>query len=279
MNVLGLKSRLGVTALSLMVLASANVLGAGNAPRDLLPAKIRDAGVIKVASDVHFPPMEYIPEGEKLPIGLDVDLANALGDVLGVKFEFVNTQFSGIVAAIQAGRYDIGMSAINNTKARSEQVNFVDYLINPGTSAAVLKGNPEGIKAESDLCGKRVAVLTGTTQQEQLGKISEACKAAGKPLVTVLPFPLESGALLALKSNRASATVAGGLPVAYHVKVSNGALEGIPLVAPTIRYGIAVTKSNTELLAALQSALKEVMAKGTYDEIIKKWGAEKYGIK
>ena len=86
--------------------------------REMLPDNIRAAGEITVASDTNFPPFEYIPPGSSEPIGLDVDITNALGEVLGVRFRYVSTAFDGIIPALQAGRSDVGISAMNVTVER-----------------------------------------------------------------------------------------------------------------------------------------------------------------
>jgi len=74
----------------------------------MLPDKFKQSGTIVVATDPTYPPNEFLPEGEQTPAGMDIDLANALGQVLGLKVTIEPASFDGILAGINAGRYDIG---------------------------------------------------------------------------------------------------------------------------------------------------------------------------
>src|SRR5438876_1954730 len=130
-----------------------------------LPKAVRDSGVIKVGSDIEYPPVESYKEGTKQDEGLDVDIANAIGEKLGVRLQFVDdTDFAGIITALRAGRFDIIMSAMNDTAdRRGKGVDFIDYF-RAGTSIIAKKGNPQGLQTLDDLCGKTVAVQQGTIQ-------------------------------------------------------------------------------------------------------------------
>src|SRR5205823_5684930 len=118
-----------------------------------LPAAIQSSKVIRVGSDIEYPPIEFYKENTTQTEGLDYDLAQAMGAKLGVKFKFIDdTDFAGIIGAMQAGRFDIIMSAMNDTaERRAKGADFVDYFT-AGTSIIVQKGNPKGIKTPDDLC-------------------------------------------------------------------------------------------------------------------------------
>ena len=114
----------------------------------MLPADIQEAGVVRVASGVSFPPMEFFDTDNETVLGFDADLGKALGEVLGVEFEFQNTNFDGIIGGLEAGRYDLALTSMIDKKERQASVDFVDYL-NSGLAFMTLKGNPEGLKAET----------------------------------------------------------------------------------------------------------------------------------
>ena len=115
---------------------------------DLLPADIKNAGVVRVASGVSFPPMEYFDNDNKTVLGFDADLGKALGEVLGVEFKFQNTNFDGIIGGLKAGRYDLGLTSMIDKKERQAEVDFVDYL-SSGVTFMVAKGNPEGLTEQT----------------------------------------------------------------------------------------------------------------------------------
>ncbi|MEU2631935.1 transporter substrate-binding domain-containing protein [Kitasatospora sp. NPDC007106] len=133
-----------------------------------LPEAVRKAGKVRVATDVPYPPFEmYVSEGSKEITGIDYDLGQAIGARLGVRFEFTGQKFDGLLPAVQAGKFDAVMSAMTDKKERQQAVDFVDY-VNAGPGWLVRKGNPDGIKVVTDVCGRSVSVQTGTNHQKIL---------------------------------------------------------------------------------------------------------------
>lgn len=242
-----------------------------DAAKAALPADIKAKGVITVATDPSYPPIESFKAGTKEIVGLDPDLAAAMGDVLGVKFELKEAVFDGIIAGLKAKRFDIAMSAMSDTKKRQATVSFVDYF-NAGTSIMVAKGNPKGVTGIDGLCGLTVAAENGTVQITQAEAAGKACTDAGKAAVTVSGFPDQNGAITALRSGRAQAVLADSPVNAYSVEQSKDAFE-VVAGAPTEPgpYGIAIPKDNADLVKAIQLALQEVISSGKYDEILTKY--------
>jgi polar amino acid transport system substrate-binding protein len=256
---------------------------AGNPLFQKLPASIQKAKEIKVGSDIEYAPIEFFKEGTQQVQGLDWDLAQALGAKLGVKMTFVNdTDFANIITALRAGRFDIIMSAMNdNSERRGKGVDFIDYFT-AGTSIIVKKGNPQGVHSYSDLCGKTIAVQSGTTQdQTTIPEQDKKCTAAGKPKINTLRFEKDTDALLQVKSGRAVADLEDFPVAAYNAKTSGGGndFEVVGQQVDTGTYGIAVPRDNTQLRDALQAALKAVVNDGTYDQILNKWGVGQGALK
>lgn len=250
--------------------ASAGPLAKDDAIAAMLPADIRSAGVVRVASGVSFPPMEYFDTDNKTVLGFDADLGAALGQVLGVKFEFQNTNFDGIIGGLDAGRYDLSLTSMIDKKARQATVDFVDYL-DSGVTFMVKKGNPKGLKDKLDLCGKTAAVEKSSTGDLSVDDISKECTAAGKPAVTKQPFPDQASAVQALQSGRADTVVALDLTLAYNVKQNPNAFEVPAKPFGTLPVGIPVPKKDPQLRDAVQAALKKVQESGTYDQLLAKW--------
>jgi polar amino acid transport system substrate-binding protein len=239
----------------------------GGAVVIVLPPNIKKAGVLTVATDASYAPVESFAPNNKTIIGMDPDLGAALGNVLGIKVVFTNTGFDGIIPALQAGRYDMAMSAMTDTLARQKTVNFVDYF-DAGTSFMIKTGG-KPVTALADLCGLTVAVEKGTTQFDDA--TAQAKKCGSKP-DTVLPFPAQNGANLALSSGRATVVMADSPVNAYAAKQSNGAfvISGTPY--GTAPYGIAIPKTSTVLRDAMAAALTKIIADGTYTKVLTKWG-------
>ncbi|MFJ9901605.1 ABC transporter substrate-binding protein [Streptomyces sp. NPDC101152] len=247
-----------------------------------LPADIRKAGVIKVGSDIAYPPVEYIQSGQA--VGIDPDIADALGKQLGVKFQFQNGKFAQLIVGLQANRFNVIMSAMSDTKDRQNGIDtdtgkkvgngidFVDYFT-AGTSILVQKGNPKGIKSLDDLCGKVVALQQGTTSEGIAKDQSKKCTQSGKKAITLQTFDTDPEALLRLKQGASVADLNDFPVAAYNAKTSGGGKDfevtGSQIEAGP--YGIGISKQSSQLRDALQAAVNAIIKNGEYQKILQKW--------
>jgi ABC-type amino acid transport substrate-binding protein len=129
-----------------------------------LPSSIKSSGKLTVAADASYAPDEFLATNGKTVVGMDADLAKAIGKVLGLNVTVSNVTFDAIIPALSNGRYDLGMSSFTDTAAREKQVNFVTYF-SAGTSFYVLANGGPNIQKLADLCGHNVAVEAGTTEE------------------------------------------------------------------------------------------------------------------
>ncbi|MEV8016363.1 ABC transporter substrate-binding protein [Streptomyces sp. NPDC086554] len=251
---------------------------------DKLPENIRDAGVIKVGSDIAYPPVEFKDKSGKT-VGIDPDLGVALGKQLGVEFQFENGTFDTLLGGLRSKRYDIAMSAMTDTKNRQEGVDeetgkkigtgvdFVDYFT-AGVSIYTKKGDDQGIKTWADLCGKKIVVQRGTVSHDLAKAESKKCKAGKK--IAIESFDNDQQAQTRLRSGGADAGSSDFPVAAYAVKTSGGGKD-FELVGEQVEaapYGIAISKKNPELRDAIKEALDAIIKNGEYDKIISKWGVE-----
>ena len=258
--------------------SAAPTLSKDDAIAAMLPDAIKSAGTVRVASGVSFPPMEFFDTDNKTVLGFDADLGAALGQVLGVKFDFQNTNFDGILGGLNAGRYDLSLTSMIDKKERQATVDFIDYLTS-GVTFMVAKGNPKGLKDKLDLCGRTAAVEKSSTGDLSVDDITKECTAAGKPAVKKQPFPDQASAVQALQSGRADAVVALDLTLAYNVKTSPDAFQVDAKPFGTLPVGIPVPKNNPKLRDAVQAALKKVIDSGTYDALLAKWNLQDQALK
>ncbi|MEU4465202.1 ABC transporter substrate-binding protein [Streptomyces sp. NPDC024017] len=255
---------------------------AASAPlADKLPQAIRDKGVIKVGSDIAYAPVEFKDSSGKV-VGIDPDLAAAMGKQLGVDFQFENGTFDTLITGLRSKRYDIAMSAMTDTKDRQEGidsdtgkkvgegVDFVDYFT-AGVSIYTKKGDDQGIKTWSDLCGKKIVLQRGTVSEDLAKAESKKCPAGKK--IAVEPFDNDQQAQTRLRAGGADAGSSDFPVAAYAVKTSGGGKD-FQLVGEQVEaapYGIAVAKNQTQLRDALKAALDAVIKNGEYEKIMKKW--------
>lgn len=238
-----------------------------------VPAKFSSAGTLSVAADASYAPMEFVKDGTKDIVGADVDLATALGQVMGLKADVQNATFDAIIPGLASGKYDIGMSSFTDTKEREATVDFVTYF-EAGTSFFGKKGGPAP-NGLADLCGLTVAVEKGTVQADDATAQAKKCAADKK--LTLSVFPDQNGANSAVVSGRAQISMADSPVAAYQVTKSNGQLELVGTPYGTAPYGIAIPK-NSGLAEPILAAMKNLIAGGQYTAILKKWGLEEGAI-
>lgn len=249
----------------------------------MLPAKYKEAGIINVASDIPYPPMEMFDKDQNVT-GFDHDLAQALGARLGVKMELQTQSFAAAIPSLQAGKHDVIMSGMNDTAERQKTLNFVDYF-HAGFSILVQAGNPDKISGVLDLCGKKVAVPKATVQADILRSYDDACIAAGDGVVIVSELPGETDVQTAVRSGRAVAEVVDSAVAAYTAQTAgDGKLFDLvtdpenPNGYSPVYTGIGILKENDKLAEALHLALAATIADGTYAEILKKYDLVSFGL-
>lgn len=235
-------------------------------------------GPITVAMDASYPPNEFFDTDGKTIIGMDADLAKAIGTTLGVPVQLKNVSFDAIIPGLQAGKYDIGMSSFTDNKEREKVVDMVDYLT-AGTGFYTSAAKPAAVTGLDSLCGLTVAVEKGTVQADDATAQSKKCKADGKDAVTVSIFPDQNGANLAITSGKADVGMADSPVASYIVEQSGGKLTRIDAKYDygTAPYGIAIPK-NSGLTPAIQAAVQKLMDNGAYDAILKKWKIDDEGV-
>ncbi|MBE1499833.1 polar amino acid transport system substrate-binding protein [Amycolatopsis lexingtonensis] len=239
----------------------------------LVPAAVKSDGKIVVGQDQSYPPNEFQDGGKAT--GFDVDLGTAIGQVLGVQMEFQNSSFDGIIPGISAKKYEMGMSSFSINADRLQSVDMISYY-SAGTSLAVLKGNPDGLKVD-DLCGKKIAVQKGTTQVEDLDKKNAACTGGGKPAIEVTQLQAQTDVNLALTAKRVQGELADSPVIDYAVKQTNGQLESVGAPYDTAPYGIVLPKGSGDYGKAVQGAIQKLIDNGTYKKILDKWGLNATG--
>lgn len=217
-----------------------------------------------------FAPFEFTKDGALA--GFDIEMIDALTAKLNAEPSAQNMEFKGLIPALQGGRIDLINSAMYINPARSEQVDFLEYM-QIGNRVIVQAGNPKSVTGRDDtLCGLTIAVTLGGIQESQARADDERCKAGGKDGINVMTLPTAQDSALTLRQGRADA-IYDSTPGAVMM------LEKVPDTYEVVgdefeqntRVGMAFRKGDTEIKAAVEGALKEIVADGTYDALIAKW--------
>jgi polar amino acid transport system substrate-binding protein len=237
-------------------------------------------GILTTCIDIPYPPQEFFDE-QGNPTGADPDIANEIARRLGLSSRIENSVFSTIIEAVTSGKCDIIISAQNITTDRLGQVNMIPYF-QAGQAFVVAKGNPAGIHEELDLCGKKAAAETGTTEVDYVNGtgdyegagLNKKCTDAGKAAVDMQQFEKDTDALLALSSGTVDAYFADSPVAGYYTVQQPDQFELSGVTVEVAQEGISVPKDKPELGDAVVTALTSMEADGKYLEILTKYGLE-----
>lgn len=238
--------------LSTLALASASLAAA--------PATLTK-GVLKIGMEGTYPPFTYKDEKGQLT-GFDVDIAKAVAAKLGLKAEFVLTEWSGILAGLQANKYDVIVNQVGITAERQKTIGFSQPYAYSSPQIIVRKAGTFAPKTLADLKGKRVGVGLGSNFEKQL-------RDAGG--INVVTYPGAPEYLADLAAGRLDAAYNDRLLVGYLINKEQLPVRGAGVIGDPEPVGIALKKSNTSLKAAIDKALLQLRADGTYAKISRQW--------
>ena len=217
-----------------------------------------EGNVLRVGTDATFPPMEFTENGKRT--GFDIDLVEAIGKKLGKQVEWVDIDFKGLIPGLVSHRFDMADSAIYITDARKKVVDFTEPYYAGGLVAMVKDGS--SIQKLADLDGKKVTVQVGTKSvgylQEHYPKVQRVEVEKNQEMFNLVDI------------GRADAAVTGK-PAAYQYVRTRPGLKVLPEQLTTEEYGMALRKDEPELTKAVNKAIEQLKADGTYAAIVKKW--------
>ncbi|WP_371404135.1 ABC transporter substrate-binding protein [Kribbella sp. NBC_00662] len=216
------------------------------------------AGTLRIGTLTDAPPNVYVKDGKFT--GFDNDLITAVAAKLNLKPEFVGTDFSALLSQVNGGQFDLGSSSITITEARKKTVAFSNGYDFGYLGLNTTKNS--GITSFDQLQGKRVVVVQGTVQDDY---------ATGKNLNPVR-VPNYNAALGQLKAGTADAWVS---PAEIGEKMAKEQGGGTVILAAKelsdAPMAFAVARNNDKLRDAVNKALDEVIADGTWTKLVEQY--------
>ncbi len=220
------------------------------------------AGKLTMATNAYFQPYEYY-EGDKI-IGIDAEIAAKIAEKLGLELVINDMQFDSILTAVSEGSADIGLAGMTITEKRLESVNFsISYA--SGVQAIIVKEG-SAITHVDDLYAEDAAYKVGV----QLGTTGDiyCTDDFGEELVT--SFTTGNEAVNALLGGDVDCVIIDNEPAKAFV-ANNEGLKILETSYADEDYAACVSKENTELLKAIDTAIAELIADGTVDAIVSKY--------
>ncbi|WP_034386787.1 transporter substrate-binding domain-containing protein [Deinococcus sp. YIM 77859] len=236
----------------------------GETSTAVTPPPTLRAGTLQIAMEGTYPPFTFRDEQGNLT-GFDVDIARALAEEMDLRPEFVLTEWSGILGGLQADKYDVILNQVGITPERQETIGFSEPYAYSQPQIIVRKGSDFQPQTLEDLRGKRVGVGLGSNFEQQLREVGG---------IEVVTYPGAPEYLADLAAGRIDAAYNDRLLVGYLINKDNLPVEGAGVVGEPEPVGVAFKKTNTALGEAINRALKEIKANGTYARISEQWFGE-----
>ncbi|WP_149536766.1 transporter substrate-binding domain-containing protein [Siccirubricoccus phaeus] len=262
----------GLAALALLagVPVKAQTVAVSEAARAALPERVRQEGVLRIATSLQWAPFAYRSERDE-PVGIDISLARLLAAKLGLQPSIDDMKFPTIITGVTSGRYHIGVNQLSMTPERLAAVDMVPYF---STTSVVLVRRGKTIGDLGNLCGMTFVVTQGSVQIRQLNQMSEACKGRGQAEIVQQLYPSSADTLLALSNGRGDAFLTAA-PQGVYISRINSRVALIPGDVPdTERFpaGIMVEKGNAAMRRAVALALASAIEDGSYRKILEEYG-------
>ncbi len=227
-----------------------------------------EAGKLTCISNLYFPPFESMDEKTGEPVGFDIDMSKSLAEHLGLEVNWLASQaFDSLVPTIKAGgTADVAIAGMTITDARKAEVDMSDPYVDSNQSLVTKVGSEETLDS-LNAAEKKIAVQAGTTGADWA--------AENLPDATIVPLDDIISAMNGVLTGSYDGLVTD-LPVSsYQIKNSFTELQIIEEIPTGEQYGIAISKDNPGLTAAINQALADMADDGSMAEIQVKWfGAE-----
>lgn len=221
---------------------------------------IRSSGVLRIGTEGTYAPFTFHDESNALT-GFDVEIARALAARLGVKPQFVEGKWDGLIAGLDAKRYDVVVNEVTVTDARKAKYDFSDpYIVSK--AALVVRSDNSSVKGFEDLKGRKAA-------ESLTSNFAQLARSFGAEVVQVDGFNQAIDLLLA---GRVDATINDSLSfLDFKKHKPDAALKAAAFQGNADLQAVLLRKGNPELLSAINKAIADIKADGTYLAISKKY--------
>jgi polar amino acid transport system substrate-binding protein len=231
---------------------------------------VKKRGTLMVGTEAAYVPYEFFKDGKI--VGYDPDIADAVVPKIGVKAQFIDTAWSGIIPALYAGKFDCIISAMTMTKERSEKILFsMPYA--DASNVILLRNNDTSIKTADDLSGKTIGVQLGSAAAGIIKTFEAKLKAAGKPgYADVKQYEHYPEAYQDLLNKRTDAVINSKSTLMVVIRDAPGKFKTIPGISDVTAYfGMAFRKEDAALRDVFNTELTAMKQDGRLAKLQEKW--------
>src|SRR5471032_1370759 len=250
--------------------AAATMLPQAAIAQGVTLVQIKAAGELKIGCEAAYVPFTYRDAGKI--VGYDVELADIFCRTLGVKPNFVDTAWAGVIPSLYAKKFDIIMTSMSYTKERLERVAFTIPYAEASQALLIRAGDAGAIKSLTDLNGRVLAVKLGSPGQVLQEKILASLKSAGGAGFKELRvFDDHPSAYVALAQNRVDVVLNTIPTLAMVLKEAPGKYAIVKGIGADNWAGIAARKEDPEIVSFLNGELARLKADGSIYKLQEKW--------
>ncbi|MGE5673502.1 MAG: transporter substrate-binding domain-containing protein [Mycobacterium leprae] len=233
---------------------------AGSAqPADSSLSDVQKHGKLEIGMSGQYPPFAYRQEDGKL-IGFDIDITTEIARRLGVQPDYVTMPFKGLVAALDASRFDLIANQMAITPERQQRYAFSTPYVQSGSQLLVAKSNTS-INSLADVKGKTFAASEGSNYEKIL-------KDAG---AKIQYYTNNATIYSDIAAGRIDGDMNDRLQVAYLVEHSGLPLRAAGDPGQKVPVALMFRQGNTTLVNAVNKALADMQADGTFLKISQQW--------
>lgn len=230
------------------------------------PAYLAASGEIKYCATLDNPPRGSLDEGSR-PVGFEVELGKEMAALMDLRVSWVQLNFDGIIAALQANQCDVIVQELFIREARLEIIDMVPFS-NTGQRLVAASGAEITGESLADLGGVTIAVPNGTSIAGLVEEANEALSAAGSELIRVQVLPTTTDTFAALDAGTVDVVGTTTTAAAFYVGLNPEKFEFFGPAFGLIETGFGINKDNPDLTVAIQEAFDILVANGTYDRLI-----------
>ena len=272
----GLKKLLGLTLAAMMTISlvgcsSSNDEGDTGEVTDKLQ-QIKDAGVLKIGTSAEYSPYEFhkVVDGEDKIVGFDDFMVQEMAKDMGVKVEYTDMDFDGLLGALQADKVDIVLAGMTPNEKRKKSVDFSEIYYTNSNVCIVSKGKEDIIKTSDDLKNLKVGVQKGTTQADY---VTGSTEDGGLGITDATQLKKVPDLMLELQNGKIDVIVTGKAVAQINVKNYKNVSIGNTTVGDELAEtaAAAIKKSddkvdNTAFLKSINDAIAKLEKEGKIDE-------------
>ncbi|MGX7200481.1 transporter substrate-binding domain-containing protein [Enterococcus nangangensis] len=226
-------------------------------------AQIKEAGVLVMGTSPDFPPFEF-PDANGDVVGIDVDIANAVAEELGVELKVMQLSFDNLLPSLQAGKIDVALAGVSATEERQKSADFSTPYFTPTQKIVIQKANADTYTSVDSLDGKKVGA--------QKGSIQEGVAESQLPKASLVSIPSNATMLIQLKSGGLDAMVMeGAVAENYVAQNADLVVADIDLTsADDESYAVALPKNSGDLKTEIDKVIEQLIADKKIDEFVTK---------